>query len=432
MEFAITIVSEKHCPTLSVKMDSDNAIQFIISLIEIFADAIYLETGLIVSGRTYQQKTPVLISNLRIFIQNHGNLQKLWQLYNIMSELSDGEYFAVITQNVSEDGIRIIKEKLLHLNHPNYNDLLKFEEEFCHGIVDNYNAVHYMNGKQRVKIGEADKSKRKCRFCGKMMPDASYSKVAHTISEAFGNKSIITNDECDKCNEDLGRNIEQDLIVYLSPLRTFMSVNGKNGKGKIKDESFVFYEDGPKSLKFKLFNPADPELKHWTFQHDEDNLKVSFTHPQMVNLQNVYRAVVKYAIGVMDEIQLPHFQETIKWVKKENSATDLSRLCFFIDRNPGKEGKPCITVFFRKNADMTLPYSFVELQMSGVVIFAIIPFCDKDDRTFSRKEDWTHMMEVLRIYKKMSMLKCMVPNKDVPERIMYNLNFKKRTDVEAH
>jgi hypothetical protein len=209
-----------------------------------------------------------------------------------------------------------------------------------------------------------------------------------------------------------------------------MSINGKNGKGKIKDDSFALYEDGAKSMKIDLYEKESPEEKHWKFEKDGDNFKLSFTHPQMVNPQDVYRAVVKYAIGVMNEAQLPYFEETIKWIKKERSATELPRLCFFLDQHPGKEGKPCITVFTRKNEDRSLPYSYVELQMAGVVIFAIIPFCDQDDRSFSKKEDWTHTMDVLKIYKKMPFLKSIAPNKDETERIMYNFDFKKRREVE--
>ena len=71
------------------------------------------------------------------------------------------------------------------------------------------------------------------------------------------------------------------------------------------------------SLKFDLFEKVIPEEKYWKFERDGDNFKLSFTHPQMVNPQDVYRAVVKYAIGVMDEAQLPYFEGTIKWIRKE-------------------------------------------------------------------------------------------------------------------
>lgn len=79
MDFMLTIVSEKNSPTLSVKMDSDAATLFAIRLMDIFADEVKFENGLVVKGRTYQQKTPELIIKLREFIQNNGNQQVLWQ-----------------------------------------------------------------------------------------------------------------------------------------------------------------------------------------------------------------------------------------------------------------------------------------------------------------------------------------------------------------
>ena len=109
MDFMLTIVSEKNSPTLSVKMDSDAATLFAIRLMDIFADEVKFENGLVVIGRTYQQKTPELIVKLREFIQNNGSQQVLWQFYGVLSGLADGEYFAVITQNINEDILKIIR-----------------------------------------------------------------------------------------------------------------------------------------------------------------------------------------------------------------------------------------------------------------------------------------------------------------------------------
>ena len=105
MDLIITIISEKHNPTLTVKMDSEESAFFALHLIDVFADEVSLEKGLIVRGRTYQQKTPELIFNLRMFIENHGSRKELWQLYEIMAELSDGEYYAIITQAISESDL---------------------------------------------------------------------------------------------------------------------------------------------------------------------------------------------------------------------------------------------------------------------------------------------------------------------------------------
>lgn len=424
-EFAISIITQDQFITVTSEIDSNENWLTAAVFTAVFSDQVDWRNGNFI-GRTYQQKTPELISKLRIFIQQNENLRNLWRLYDVLSDLENDEYFAVFPKIVNYDFQYVVKEQLYRINNPDFEKIRKFKEDICKGIFDNYSITYYPDGNKQIKIGEQDRKKRICRFCGRKMPEVTFAMDAHTISEGLGNKSIITNDECDICNETLGREIEQDLIAYLSPLRVFLSVSGKKGKRKIKDQSFSFFEENPKSLKFELFDQENPDLKHWTLKEEPDKLSISFTHPQMINLQDVYRTVVKYALGVIKVTQLVHFEKTIKWIKKETSSTDLPRLCFFFDPNPGQEERAKISVFIRKNDDKTLPFSFVELHVVGLIIFAIIPFSDQDDRTFSSLEDWKHVMDVLKIYRELPHLKTLIINKDENERITINLNFSKR------
>lgn len=43
----------------------------------------------------------------------------------------------------------------------------------------------------KVCVGEEEKSKRVCRFCGRRMPDVTFNNVAHAIQEGHGNKLLI-------------------------------------------------------------------------------------------------------------------------------------------------------------------------------------------------------------------------------------------------
>lgn len=427
MEICINIVtSGRHNPSLSIKVDSEAAIAFAAGFIRIFGTLEKMpDGGVRAVGRTYQQKTAQLMSDLRTFIQNYGNLKEMWDFYNVLSELDEGEFFAISSKQLSEAEYNEIKENVLQLNVPDYEGFRRYRTEVCGILIDNYRMVFYEQERKQLRIGETDKAKRKCRFCRESMPTVKFDKDAHTISEGLGNKSIITNDECDTCNETLGKEIEQDLMTYLSPLRTFSSIAGKHGKTKIKDDSFAIYEESPGKIRIDLFDQEIPELKHWTFKEDGENFTLSFTHPQKLNPQDVYRAIVKYAIGVMEEAELPHFQETIEWIRKMKTAVDLPKLCFFLDNNPKSDKKPCITVFYRKNGDKTLPYSFVELQVAGVVVFAVIPFCNQDDRTFSDEEDWKHIKDVIKIFEGMPLLKVIKPNEDEEIRMTYNFEIKK-------
>lgn len=425
-ELIINIISERHSPTLTIKVDNVQSFKMAAQLLGVFSKLEMVDGMLRVQGEIYQQKNEAILKNLRKVIADNGNDLRIWPFYDIFSEMKDGEYFAIVTNCISDEQRDQIKEEILKLNYADYEQLMKFKEEQCRGILDNYDIVTYHNGGKQVRIGELYKKNRRCRYCGQMEPAVKFKKVAHTISEALGNKAIITNDECDTCNETLGREIEQDLVTYLSPLRSFIAVTGKNGVTKVKDDSFALYSEEAKKMRIDLIEQEDKEKQHWEVKEDDNGLKVTVTHPQMVNLQDVYRAVAKYAIGVLLEEQLSHFSDTISWIKKEKSAAELPRLCLFIDNNPRAKEKPSIAVFIRKNDDKTLPYSFVELQVSGVVIFAILPYCDADDRQFTSREEWTHVMDVLKIYKQMPLLKSMAIKSDEPQRMTFHFEFKKR------
>ena len=102
MDLSISIVTGgKHNPTLSIKLDNKTATVFALEFINLFGDLVKTENGIIAQGRTYQQKTPELMDELRKFIQGHGNPKELWDFYNVLAELKDSEYFGIVTRALS-------------------------------------------------------------------------------------------------------------------------------------------------------------------------------------------------------------------------------------------------------------------------------------------------------------------------------------------
>lgn len=55
------------------------------------------------------------------------------------------------------------------------------------------------------------------------------SKKSHAISEALGNKRIISIEECDDCNNKFSMSIEPDIVKYFSLHRNYWSIKGKGG-----------------------------------------------------------------------------------------------------------------------------------------------------------------------------------------------------------
>src|SRR5690606_15011171 len=74
-----------------------------------------------------------------------------------------------------------------------------------------------------------DPNDRSCRYCSKKNPDVAFSKIAHAIPEFIGNKSILSLNECDTCNEFFANQYEDHLSKWMNPLRSASQMRGKSG-----------------------------------------------------------------------------------------------------------------------------------------------------------------------------------------------------------
>src|SRR5688572_3441102 len=58
-------------------------------------------------------------------------------------------------------------------------------------------AIIHPNKKPSLK----PRKERTCRFCNKSMPEVTFKKDAHTISQLTGNRHLVSDFECDTCND---------------------------------------------------------------------------------------------------------------------------------------------------------------------------------------------------------------------------------------
>src|SRR5207244_12306637 len=71
------------------------------------------------------------------------------------------------------------------------------------------------------------KRNRSCRFCGRSAT-TTFKNVSHAIPQSFGNKNLITLDECDACNRLFSESFEHDFDNYTRPIRTILGKIGKH------------------------------------------------------------------------------------------------------------------------------------------------------------------------------------------------------------
>ena len=249
-----------------------------------------------------QQYSKEMEERLNSFIEKYKQaIPALQRLSKKFKSLEYGEYFYILQFCEMDSKMRYELEKgLSKLNKVDFLDkALDFKIK---KLLDKYDIKNFnLDKDSKIKIGEGKKEDRVCRFCKQKYPYVKFNSVAHTISEALGNKKLITNDECDECNSYFDKNIERDFIAYHDFLRTFFGIKNKENQiPQMKGENFSFTMSENKEATFKLKDEFD-------FSQPA-RLKIG----NKIKMQNIYKALCKFALSAIDSKHLSHFDETIK------------------------------------------------------------------------------------------------------------------------
>ena len=239
-----------------------------------------------------------------------------------------------------------------------------------------YKIFSFLPQTRKIYLGEPVKNKRKCRYCGKSMKDkgTTFKNLAHSIPESLGNKTYIQNEECDTCNQFFANYIEEDLSNFLLLKRRISKIKGKNGYPQLWLQSLTS-EDLAKYKK--IFDDSIASKKILKKAKGKN-------YYQPVN---VYKALVKCVIGMIDKTYLCNFEDTIEWLKNKSkiSKCDLPLVMRISVKKNYQE--PVLDIYIRKDGiPFCLPYCYSALTVGTDSFIFIIPFSSADHLDFSKNE----------------------------------------------
>lgn len=226
----------------------------------------------------------------------------------------------------------------------------------------------YSLGIDDYSVGE-NTDDRICRFCGKTKATgATFDHKSHAISEALGNKKLVCNEECDDCNKRLA-SIEDSLsVAYLEIRRSLCGIKGKNGVNSVAGQNFV---KDAKTHQIVIKEKPDIEDK-------SDKIRIRLEGKEVFTFQNLYKALTKIVIDLVDTEEVVHFRNTIDWINGKLVATEFPPIkqmyCDTIF------AQPIIEIFIRRNKnDISMgPYCFANLFVCDLAFQFVIPFVDVD------------------------------------------------------
>jgi len=316
-----------------------------------------------------QTATPELKAAIDNLVQRHGAaVPQLKKLRKAISVLADGEHFLLLPERPATTADRLAFETYLHrLNNP--------DDEQDGGMFDLFGPllerydISLPRTDRRTVIGGGSCI---CRFCHRSAAQgASFKKAAHVIPTALGNDHLKSDEECDDCNAYFGCETEPSLIAMLNVERVFL---GTQGRGKNDGRPKLYF--GKDSLRHD-----GQKVVIETYSTSKDNtgtFEVNLGKGTPLIPVAVYRALVKIALSVVDEHQLPHLKKTIEWVREGKQANlPLPKVATaLVDLSPNPSAQ--ITVYTRKEPDPRLPHMIGEFRLGCYLFVFAVPFSDQD------------------------------------------------------
>lgn len=245
---------------------------------------------------------------------------------------------------------------------------------------DRYNVIadHPLVAEHPIRMNDHKAGEtRRCRFCGRSQPDITFRKTAHAIPEFLGNKSLISMNECDACNEMLADTYEDHLSKWFGPMRTVSQMHGKRGVPTYKDiDGRMRIEMGESGLHFTIIDAG------LTDSLDRDgplSLSLPVDTPSQPHVPlNAAMALVKIACSICPAVMLPSVQPAIDWLMGNAQARVQGfpvLYSFTPGPNPYQTGK---VMLLGRKVDEAIPYLWCIIASTNYRFQFFVPFCPED------------------------------------------------------
>ncbi|MBP6782153.1 MAG: hypothetical protein KA152_00065 [Verrucomicrobiales bacterium] len=216
---------------------------------------------------------------------------------------------------------------------------------------------------------------RICRFCGLGKPNVTFRKVAHAVPEFLGNKSLVSQNECDACNEKLADEYEDHLSKWFGPMRTVSQIRGKGGVPTYKNKD-IRIEMGEKGLEIGIIGE---ELESSLNFDGPFTFKIPVPTPAQAHVPlRAAKALLKVACSICPPELLSECQPTIEWLmSRVNASLSMFPVLFAFTPgpNPYCDGK---VFLLRRKSDAKLPFLWCILATANYRFQFFVPFCPSD------------------------------------------------------
>lgn len=309
------------------------------------------------------------------------------KLLGFLSKLKDGDYFYYFSGEHVSFLERRVAWECLQMEKLGYRWCTRLHNqiyEHFSSVSLRFQFLSYGHDGLEEWVGEPSPERRICRFCGRLMPEASFKKVAHAVQDALGNKLLFSYEECDDCNHDLAL-VENQFRIIMDFRRSIYRIPRKETSkaAKVVGTDFILLPDAKGNPQLYIMEEAltGKDLTRPFMHHFE--LKEPVVNEQM------YKALCKIVIDMLPSLELPHFKNTVRWIASDKWIPD-SLPSIWLGLLPVDEPvykQAALDIFIHNKEDsQEAPYCTAIIWIYDVAYLFVVPFVDKDAGRYKKDE----------------------------------------------
>lgn len=221
-----------------------------------------------------------------------------------------------------------------------------------------------------------------CRFCGKASQNVIFNSEAHVFPEALGNHTLVSDFECDNCN-NVFSDYESHLVNFLGPRLQMFGIKGKN--------SSRTYPTADKNVKFHRTSINNKEVTIIA-QKDVDQENISINRNTGVNAiqyeirsyipTKVYKALLKIALCAISIEEAGAYRKAYDWLlyNTENDSMTKVQHVFYHQLHTNQVFTTPKGFIYKKKVDFAnLPTHTFIMYVADLVFEIYLPFNRNDE-----------------------------------------------------
>lgn len=192
---------------------------------------------------------------------------------------------------------------------------------------------------------------------------------------------LVSYYECDSCNSKFSKTLESHMSNYMKVFHTLSQVRGKKGvpsyvKGGEKS-GIRYTSTGINASHHK------GEKENFIINEEEKTITFKVTRDTYIPIA-IYKCLTKMALTIIDDDELPYFQNAIKWINEEDhnkSTFKISDLKCIFSLTPGPlphDFTTCLLFKRKEKHKDNVPYMQFLLAYGNFTFQIYLPMSEKD------------------------------------------------------